>query len=189
MMLAGDEVRRTQRGNNNACCQANEVSWLDWERGAANDSLRRFWKLLIDFRRRHPSLRRDAFLGGGDVRWRGCLLDAPGWGDSSSRVLAFTLSGSGVQDDDVHIVLNMRRSPRRRRRPSRGASQPCSTTVSTEPPPAAPSCWSRPPPSASRTSPRTTSSAPAAGMPRSAPTMPPSSAPAATLTLIARAES
>ena len=100
MILAGDEVRRTQHGNNNAWNQDNEISWLDWERAAENEPLRHFWKLLIDFRKRHPSLRRDSFLGDGDVQWHGCLLGAPGWSDPSSRVLSFTL-------DDVHVILNM----------------------------------------------------------------------------------
>jgi glycogen operon protein len=62
--------------------------------------MRRFWRLLIDFRKRHPALRRDTFLGDGDVRWHGALLDAPGWNDPSSRVLAFTVA-------DVHVILNM----------------------------------------------------------------------------------
>jgi isoamylase len=100
MILAGDEARRTQRGNNNAWNQANEISWLDWDRIAANEPLRRFWKLLIDFRKRHRSLRRDSFFEAGDVRWHGCLLDAPGWNDGSSRVLSFTLA-------DAHVILNM----------------------------------------------------------------------------------
>jgi isoamylase len=100
MILAGDEAARTQRGNNNAWCQANEISWVDWERVEENAPLRRFWKLLIDFRRRHDVLRRRAFLGSADIRWHGCLLDAPGWSDGSSRVLSFTL-------DDVHVILNM----------------------------------------------------------------------------------
>jgi isoamylase len=100
MILAGDEARRTQLGNNNAYNQNSEVSWLDWDRSAANESLRRFWRLLVDFRKRHPALRCETFLEAGDVRWHGCLLDAPGWNDSSSRVLAFTLA-------DVHVILNM----------------------------------------------------------------------------------
>jgi isoamylase len=99
MILAGDETRRTQRGNNNPYNQDNELSWLDWDRVAAKESLRRFWKLLIDFRKRHPALRRDAFDDEA-VRWHGCLLDAPGWNDPSSRVLAFTI-------EDVHVILNM----------------------------------------------------------------------------------
>ena len=113
MILAGDEARRTQRGNNNAWCQANEISWLDWERVAANEPLRRFWKLLIDFRKRHRALRRDAFFDGArnergvdDVQWHGCLVGAPGWNDGSSRVLSFTLAGFDG-DADVHVILNM----------------------------------------------------------------------------------
>ena len=100
MILAGDEVRRTQRGNNNAWNQDNEISWLDWDRAAQNEPLRRFWKLLIDFRKQHPTLRRDSFLDDGDVQWHGCVLGAPGWSDPSSRVLSFTLA-------DVHVILNM----------------------------------------------------------------------------------
>jgi glycogen operon protein len=100
MILAGDEVRRTQRGNNNAWNQDNETSWFAWERAAENEPLRHFWKLLIDFRKRHPTLRRDSFLEDRDVQWHGCLLGAPGWSDPSSRVLSFTL-------DDVHVILNM----------------------------------------------------------------------------------
>jgi glycogen operon protein len=113
MILAGDEARRTQRGNNNAWCQANEISWVDWGRVAANDPLRRFWKLLIDFRKRHRALRRSTFFDGArnergldDVRWHGCLVGAPGWYDGSSRVLAFTLAGFDGEDD-VHVILNM----------------------------------------------------------------------------------
>jgi isoamylase len=103
MILAGDEVGRTQRGNNNAWCQANEISWLDWELAAQNESLRRFWRLLIDFRKRRPELRRTTFYGQGDVDWHGCLLGAPGWNDGASRVLAFTVHG----DEEIHVILNM----------------------------------------------------------------------------------
>jgi glycogen operon protein len=113
MILAGDEARRTQRGNNNAWNQANEISWVDWDCVAANDPLRRFWKLLIDFRKRHRSLRRDSFFEGArnergvaDVQWHGCLVGAPGWYDSSSRVLSFTLGGFDGEND-VHVILNM----------------------------------------------------------------------------------
>jgi isoamylase len=100
MILAGDEAARTQKGNNNAWSQANEISWVDWARVAEYEPLGRFWKLLIDFRRRHAVLRRDTFLGDADIHWHGCLLNAPGWNDGASRVLAFTLDG-------VHVILNM----------------------------------------------------------------------------------
>jgi isoamylase len=113
MMLAGDEARRTQRGNNNAYCQDNEISWVDWDRLAANEPLRRFWKLLIAFRRRHAALRRSRFFDGAsgadgapEIEWHGCLLGQPGWNDPSSRVLAFTLHP--VDSADVlYVILNM----------------------------------------------------------------------------------
>jgi isoamylase len=113
MMLAGDEARRTQRGNNNAYCQDNEISWVDWDRLAANEPLRRFWKLLIAFRRRHAALRRTRFFNGAagadsspEVEWHGCLLGQPGWNDPSSRVLAFTLHPVDGTDA-LHVILNM----------------------------------------------------------------------------------
>jgi isoamylase len=113
MFVAGDEARRTQRGNNNAWNQDNEISWVDWDRMAANEPLRRFWKLLIEFRKRHRSLRRASFFDGSrnerglvDVEWHGCLLGAPGWFDPWSRVLSFTLAGFDGEDD-VHVILNM----------------------------------------------------------------------------------
>jgi glycogen operon protein len=107
MFVAGDEARRTQQGNNNAYNQANEISWVDWDRIAANEPLRRFWKLLIAFRKRHAVLRRDRFFGGApEIEWHGCNLGAPGWNDASSRVLAFTLrSPDGA--DALHVILNM----------------------------------------------------------------------------------
>jgi glycogen operon protein len=113
MILAGDEARRTQRGNNNAYNQDNEISWVDWARMEANAPLTRFWKALIDFRRRNRALRRTTFFDGTPnarglvgIQWHGCLLGAPGWFDPSSRVLSFTLGGVG-EEPDIHVILNM----------------------------------------------------------------------------------
>jgi isoamylase len=113
MILAGDESRRTQGGNNNAYRQNNETSWVDWELMQRNQALLRFWRLLIAFRKRHSSLRRTAFFDGtrnergvADVEWHGCLLGAPGWNDPGSRVLSFTLGGFDGEPD-LHVILNM----------------------------------------------------------------------------------
>jgi len=62
MLLAGDEFARTQRGNNNAYCQDNEISWVDWTRAEANLPLIRFVQSLTALRRRYPILRRNRFL-------------------------------------------------------------------------------------------------------------------------------
>ncbi len=113
MICAGDEVRRTQNGNNNAYCQDNEISWFDWKLVGRNRSLLRFWKRIIEFRRRHLSVRRGRFFNGEvnargltDVAWHGTKLDHPGWSDSDSRVLAYTLAGFG-EEPDIHVMINM----------------------------------------------------------------------------------
>jgi glycogen operon protein len=113
MMLMGDEVRRTQRGNNNAYCQDNEISWFDWDQVKKNAGLLRFWQRMIDFRKRHASLRRKTFFTGKtnerglkDITWHGCKLNDPGWNDWNARALAFTLAGQGG-DEDIHVMFNM----------------------------------------------------------------------------------
>jgi glycogen operon protein len=113
MILMGDEVRRTQRGNNNAYCQDNEISWFDWAQVKKNTGLLRFWQRMIDFRKRHASLRRNSFFTGKsndrgmkDVTWHGCKLNDPGWNDPNSRSLAFTLAGFDGEED-IHVLLNM----------------------------------------------------------------------------------
>jgi len=77
MLVAGDECRRTQQGNNNAYCQDNAISWFDWNLPIVNADLVEFTKLLIRQRRNNPTLRRHTFLHGGssesgvipDVEW------------------------------------------------------------------------------------------------------------------------
>jgi isoamylase len=69
MILGGDELGRTQGGNNNAWCQDNEISWFDWEH--ADDDLLEFTKRLIRLRQAHPVFRREAFLTGKEVKGSG----------------------------------------------------------------------------------------------------------------------
>jgi glycogen operon protein len=93
MIVAGDEVLRTQRGNNNAYCQDNESSWFDWRFSEAQRDMLRFVQHLIAFRHRHSCLRRRRFLTGQpdperrlpDVTWHGVELDAPLWGTRTKR--------------------------------------------------------------------------------------------------------
>jgi glycogen operon protein len=112
MFAAGDEVRRTQQGNNNAYCQDNETSWFDWTLVDRNRDLLRFWKLMIEFRKRHAAVRQRQFFTGAvndrglaDVTWHGTKLDAPGWSDPEARALAMTLAGFNG-DPDLHVMLN-----------------------------------------------------------------------------------
>src|SRR5215217_5524399 len=113
MFVMGDEVGRTQRGNNNAYCQDNELSWMDWTLVDSNDDLLRFWREMIALRRRHPVLQRRRFFTGEtndrgipDIAWHGCALGQPGWNDPTSRVLSFTMGGFG-EETDIHVILNM----------------------------------------------------------------------------------
>ena len=118
MLLAGDEVRRTQGGNNNAYCQDNAMSWFDWTAVERHRDVLRFFKGMIAFRKRHPALSRRRFFTGQvvngrglrDIDWHGCRLGAPGWQDSTARALAFTVGG--VEDQaDLHVMLNMHGEP------------------------------------------------------------------------------
>ena len=113
MMLAGDEVRNTQKGNNNPYCQDNEIGWLNWALTQQHSGLLRFWSRMIDFRKRHAALRCRHFFTGAvndrglvDVTWHGTELGSPGWGDPGARVLALTLAGFNG-DADIHVMLNM----------------------------------------------------------------------------------
>jgi isoamylase len=113
MLLAGDEIRRTQQGNNNAYCQDNEISWFDWQLVEKNVGLFRFFKLMIAFRKHHPNVRRERFFTGQanehrqkDIDWHGSKLFSPEWFNPDSRVLAYTIWGLS-QDDDIHVMLNM----------------------------------------------------------------------------------
>lgn len=113
MFLAGDEIGRTQRGNNNAYCQDNEISWFDWTLVRTNRDLHRFWKLMIEFRKRHAALRQRQFFNGAvnerglpDLSWHGTKLHAPDWLNPEARVLAMTLAGFDG-DSDIHAMFNM----------------------------------------------------------------------------------
>jgi glycogen operon protein len=113
MFVAGDEVRRTQKGNNNAYCQDDETSWFDWNLVQVNRDLYRFWKRMIEFRKNHAALRSRYFFNGmasdrglADVSWHGCQLNKPGWTDPNARALAMTLGGFNG-DADIHVMMNM----------------------------------------------------------------------------------
>lgn len=115
MLLSGDEVLRSQRGNNNTWCQDNELSWFDWRLTDTQSGMLRFVKRLIRLRRRHRSLTRNSYLTGKpvpgrgmpDIEWHGTRLREPGWDDPTARLLAYTLAGRDAAEDDLHVILNM----------------------------------------------------------------------------------
>ncbi|BAQ45674.1 glycogen debranching protein GlgX [Methylobacterium ajmalii] len=113
MLLAGDEFARTQRGNNNAYCQDNEISWIDWE-GIGEDErdLAEFTQRLLILRKSLPMLSRGRFLTGAydaelgvkDVSWltpSGTEMTPENWNDGGARALAVVLDGR-AQSSGIH---------------------------------------------------------------------------------------
>jgi glycogen operon protein len=116
MLLAGDEFLRTQNGNNNAWCQDNEVSWVDWELADKNADFLRFVRELIVLRKRHPALRRRQFFRGAgpkgnlepDILWHGEKPKRPDFSEES-RSIAFVLDGGQTgrePDRDFYVAYN-----------------------------------------------------------------------------------
>jgi glycogen operon protein len=113
MFVMGDEVRRTQGGNNNAWCQDNPIGWFDWTQTQTEAGMLRFWSELISFRKSHPAVHRARFFSGAmnergmpDISWHGTKLNEPGWNDPHARALAWTVAGS-LAHSDIHVMVNM----------------------------------------------------------------------------------
>ena len=109
MLLMGDEVRRTQRGNNNAYCQDNDISWFDWTLLEKHRDLHRFVKMLISKRLRLGPVRDvglslNQFLGQAKIRLHGVKLDRPDWSDQAHS-LAFTVLGMKGRTF-FHVMIN-----------------------------------------------------------------------------------
>ncbi|MBU6245970.1 MAG: glycogen debranching protein GlgX [Actinomycetales bacterium] len=120
MLLAGDELGRTQQGNNNAYCQDNGISWLDWS--DIDHDLLAFTRRLIALRRAHPALRRRRFLTGAQasqVDWftpAGVPMSQADWANPDSRAVAVYLDGQDdpdvgpdgrpLLDDDLLLCMN-----------------------------------------------------------------------------------
>jgi glycogen operon protein len=111
MLLAGDEIGRSQQGNNNAYCQDNPIGWVDWTKDATRQSLLAFTQRLIALRAAHPVFRRRDFfqnrpLMGSQVRdivWLqpdGTEMSEHAWQQDFARALAVYLSGDGLGDVD-----------------------------------------------------------------------------------------
>ncbi len=127
MLLAGDEVGRTQKGNNNAYCQDSELSWFDWDISwlKENRELLAFTQRLIKIRQRHPTFRRRHFFRGihgkgvRDILWfnpDGREIDDDEWTHDYARCLGLYLPGDGLgdwderghtlEDDDFLLLFN-----------------------------------------------------------------------------------
>ena len=119
MLVAGDEFRRTQQGNNNAYCQDNEISWIDWELVNKNEEFVHFCQKLIAFRKSQPTVRRHQFLTGSpisaegipDVSWFSHLGTAIDWQSHEMAMICLLAAPPTTEDPlktgrDVLILMN-----------------------------------------------------------------------------------
>jgi glycogen operon protein len=128
MIAMGDEVRRTQNGNNNPYCQDNEISWFDWTLVEKHAEIHRFVKLLIDRRLLRDMARElnrvslNRWLRQANKLWHGVKLNQPDWSASShSLALALDLPESGLR---LHLIWNAYWTPLVFELPSSGAANP-----------------------------------------------------------------
>lgn len=108
MILSGDEMLRTQLGNNNAWCQDNETNWMDWSINAHQSQFLRFTTELIAFRKRHSVLRRREFLDPQEVSWHGNFSLLPDFSQSSKHIALqlFGMSTRREPDQDLYIAFS-----------------------------------------------------------------------------------
>ncbi len=130
MLLGGDEIGRTQQGNNNTYCQDNELSWYDWEN--ADQNLFEFCQRLIRFRYDHPAFRRRRWFYGRSIHGEDCQdiawftkdgerMAEDNWGEAFAKSLGIFLGGQSipnpnprgdpVTDDNFYIILNAHHEP------------------------------------------------------------------------------
>ncbi|MEJ7556707.1 MAG: glycogen debranching protein GlgX [Pedobacter sp.] len=125
MLVAGDEMGRTQGGNNNAYCQDNKISWLNWK--DADQDLLQFSKKLLDLRKSHPAFCRRRWFQGQpikgsgvtDIEWflpEGTEMESHNWEEDYAKSLAVFLNGQGIKsrdkngkkifDDNFYVIFN-----------------------------------------------------------------------------------
>jgi len=133
MLCSGDEMGRTQRGNNNAYCQDNEISWIDWKLSKPQQSLLAFTRNLIALRQKHPVFRRRRFFQGRRIRgaevkdlsWvrpDGKEMTDDDWAQGYVRCLGVRLAGHAIEekdpkgrpllDDTFLLLINAHHEPR-----------------------------------------------------------------------------
>jgi isoamylase len=160
MLLGGDELSRTQGGNNNAWCQDNETSWFDWDVGEEEARLLEFTRRVIALRRRHPIFRRNRFFTGSgddlpDVWWMrpdGRKMTQRDWRNSEARAIGVFLNGDEVRmttprggrlrDDSYLLLFNAHHETITFRLPTRRFGLHWELELSTVDPDAGTGSWS-----------------------------------------------
>ena len=116
MILGGDEIWRTQCGNNNGFCQDNEISWINWSETSVSAEMQRFCTMLIALRKNYKALRQKNFADPtvnrpkiDNIRFHGIHLDKPDWADCSHS-FAFELM-DGMREPRFYVAMNAWREP------------------------------------------------------------------------------
>ncbi len=115
MIWMGDEVKRTQHGNNNAYCHDSELTWFDWDLAEKNDSLFRFVKMLIKFRlerdlsQNEHSMNLKQLLEQATMTWHGVNINKPDWSENSHSIALTVQSLSGKTL--MHYMINAYSKP------------------------------------------------------------------------------
>jgi isoamylase len=119
MLLGGDEIKFSKSGNNNTYCHDNKLNWINWSLLEKNRNFFDYCKYMIQFRKKHPVLRRECFLKGvdssgneiQDISWHGINVNEPDWGVDSHSI-AFMLDGSKgetgaeLDDNNIYVAIN-----------------------------------------------------------------------------------
>lgn len=113
MILGGDELMRSQKGNNNAYCQDNEISWFNWDEVVKNSDILIFFRKTVSFTKKYPILQRRKFFFGKDlnadnipdITWFGKNIDTPDWNDPELRTLCYRLDGGEVASEKGNYHL------------------------------------------------------------------------------------
>jgi isoamylase len=152
MLLGGDELSRTQDGNNNAWCQDSEISWFAWNLGDEERALLEFVRRLIELRRTHPVFRRTRFFTGSgrnlpDVWWMrpdGRKMTQRDWRNAEARAIGVFLNGDevrmttprgeDVRDESFLVLFNAHHDPLTFRLPTRRFGQAWQLELSTAEP-------------------------------------------------------
>ena len=144
MMLAGDELRRSQKGNNNSYCQDNEISWINWSLTEKNIEIYEFTRQMIEFRKNHPILRSMRFYSGekkkgfttGDILWMTPENKKPDWSDEDLCIAAL-INGAYAEelfllpDSDFYMMFNPSGTGRKFRIPETPSGRKWKVSINT----------------------------------------------------------
>lgn len=133
MLAMGDEYGHTREGNNNTWCQDNQLNWFLWNNFEVRPGFYRFYRSLIEFRKKYPLLGRDQFLTEADITWHGLQPEKPEW-NQDNRFIAFTMN-IPEQGPDLYVAFNALNVPQRVRIPNPRQGTVWNWVVNTSNPP------------------------------------------------------